>query len=291
MKRLQRMTWGVHFLAPCLLALPSCIGASDWVSSDGRVEVTTVESNCMDWNAYDAYWHRCHWGERGINWCNAPPGYTETVDAGSTGTGLPGSGSGAAADGGETSSPDGATASGSSGASGGSGSTSSGTGAGVGGAGGSSGSSGWSGSSGSVGSGGAGGSGGVGGSGGAGASGTTSGGGSGQAIACTTGATCPAGDACVTGSCQPCAGGVCECQRDDDCAANQICDHTVGTCTQPPPACTALTTEAACVARADCTPIYGGMSCTNSAGNACQSGEANCTCATYAFAACIARSP
>jgi hypothetical protein len=110
-------------------------------------------------------------------------------------------------------------------------------------------------------------------------------------ISCTVGATCPAGNDCVAGSCQPCVGGVCECQRDDDCPANQICDHTAGSCAQPPPACTALTTETACVARADCTPIYGGMSCTNSAGDACQSGEANCTCATYAFAACIARSP
>jgi hypothetical protein len=105
------------------------------------------------------------------------------------------------------------------------------------------------------------------------------------------GSTCPAGDACVAGACQPCAGGVCVCLRDDDCAASQVCDHTAGTCTAPPPACTALTTEADCTARADCTPIYGGMSCTNDAGDICHSGEANCTCATYSFAACVARSP
>jgi hypothetical protein len=109
--------------------------------------------------------------------------------------------------------------------------------------------------------------------------------------ACTVGATCPAGTSCVTGACRPCDAGVCVCQRDDDCPARQICDHAAGTCTQPPPACTSLTTEADCTARADCTPIYGGMSCTNSMGSSCQSGEANCTCATYSFAACVARSP
>jgi len=272
MKRLQRMTWGVHFLAPALLALPSCSGVNGWGSSESCCAgATPVEPNCTDWNAYDPDWHRCHWGERGINWCNAPLGYTETVDAGSTGTGTSGSGTSTTADAGETASPDGATGSGGSGATADSGTASS--------------------STGTASSGTGTGAGGAGGAGGADASSTMGAGDIGQAITCTVGATCPAGNDCVSGSCQPCVGGVCACQRDDDCPANQICDHTAGTCTQPPPACTALTTEAACVARADCIPIYGGMSCTNSAGDACQSGEANCTCATYAFAACIARSP
>jgi hypothetical protein len=31
------------------------------------------------------------------------------------------------------------------------------------------------------------------------------------------------------------------------------------------------------------------MMCTNAMGSPCQSGEANCTCATYAFAACVNR--
>ena len=107
---------------------------------------------------------------------------------------------------------------------------------------------------------------------------------------CTVGATCPVGTSCVMGSCRTCSGGVCVCQRDDDCPATQICDHTAGTCTQPPPACSSLTTEAACIGRADCTPIYGGMNCTNNMGSPCHSGEANCTCATYSFAACVTRS-
>jgi hypothetical protein len=33
------------------------------------------------------------------------------------------------------------------------------------------------------------------------------------------------------------------------------------------------------------------MSCTNAMGSPCLSGQADCTCATYSFAVCIARSP
>jgi hypothetical protein len=93
------------------------------------------------------------------------------------------------------------------------------------------------------------------------------------------------------GSCEPCTGGVCVCQRDDDCPASQVCDHTTGTCGAPPPTCPQITMEAECVARADCKAIYAGMMCTNAMGSPCHSGEANCTCATYAFAACVARGP
>jgi hypothetical protein len=107
--------------------------------------------------------------------------------------------------------------------------------------------------------------------------------------ACIVSTTCPQGTSCVTGSCQACAGGVCACQRDDDCSSSQVCNHDMGACTTPPPACTALTTEAACSTRVDCAPIYGGMSCTNTVGSPCHSGEANCTCAMYSFAACVGR--
>ncbi len=254
MKSLQHRTWGARLLAPALLALPGCIGTTtDWGESAGCscVEAVPVEPTCTKWDAYDAYWHRCHWGEPGITWCDAPPGYVETSDAGSSygtmpeagSTYVPPPGSGTTTpDAGEASSTDGAASDGGAPVAADSGRSTDASDAGA-------------------------------------------------AIACTVGATCPAASACVAGSCQACSNGVCECQRDDDCPANQICNHTVGTCTEPPPACTALLTEAACVARADCTPIYGGMSCTNDAGDVCQSGEANCTCATYSFAACIARSP
>ncbi len=253
MKRLQHVTLGVHLLAPVFLGLSGCIGTTtDWGDSCACAEATPVEPTCTDWNAFDSNWHRCHWGEPGITWCDAPPGYVETTDAGSTyvATGdagstyvaPPGSGTTVTPDAGGASSGDGGTGDQGTMATADSGSPSRASDAA-------------------------------------------------PPISCTVGATCPAGDACVSGSCEPCSNGVCECQRDDDCPANQICDHTAGTCAQPPPACSALATEAACVARADCTPIYGGMSCTNTAGDACQSGEANCTCATYAFAACIARNP
>jgi hypothetical protein len=89
----------------------------------------------------------------------------------------------------------------------------------------------------------------------------------------------------------PCTSDVCICQRDDDCPAAEVCDHTTATCVAPPAACSALTTEAECTTRADCSPVYGGMNCSNDVGTPCHSGDANCTCATYSFAACASRGP
>jgi len=238
------------------LALAGC---DPWTPPETENGAVPSESACTNWKSYDEDWHRRHCNVA-IRWCDmstTPRGWTpvgsSSGTAGATGT------NGA---GGTTGSPTGA----------------------VGGAGG----------------------------GGAGDAGLTGGGGSasvdsGVAVdgghvvtdaghaagdgttACIVSATCPLGTSCVTGSCQPCAAGVCACQRDDDCSASQVCNHDVGACATPPPTCAALTTEAACSARADCAPIYGGMSCTNTVGSPCHSGEANCTCATYDFAACVAR--
>jgi hypothetical protein len=94
--------------------------------------------------------------------------------------------------------------------------------------------------------------------------GAADGGSSGQAgpvNPCTVSATCAAGSSCVMGSCRPCSGGICICQRDDECPANQICDHSAGTCSQPPPSCSALTTEGECIARANCIPTYSFATC------------------------------
>ena len=220
------------------------------------------QPTCTDWNDYDDEWHRCHWDEPAIVWCNAPdagPVYVPRADAGagavaSSDSGRSNAGNSDGASSGTVesgaSSTDGATPSSDSGAMS---SVESGN------------------------------------------TGVAADGGSsvqgGPAAPCTVSATCAPGTSCVMGSCLACPGGICSCQRDDDCPANQICDHTSGSCAQPPPACSALTTEAACVARANCIPLYGGMNCTNNLGNACHSGEANCTCATYSFAACIARGP
>jgi len=242
--------------------------ASYWAPGPGDDYVGGPrQPNCTDWYTYDEGWHRRHCNDTGFIWCNAPEGSAgstpsydagagsaEGADTGALATAEAGEGSSGAESGTSASGP--AADAGSSTAADASSTTA------------------------------------------ADASSTTIDGGSGASgnardgapvIPCTVSATCAVGTSCVAGSCQPCADAVCACQRDDDCPASQICDHTAGTCAEPPPACTALTTEATCAARADCSPIYGGMSCTNDVGSVCQSGEANCTCATYSFAACVAR--
>ncbi len=277
---LQRKIWFASHCAISVLALGGCGPWGPHQPEDRAPHPTAVapEPACTNWNAYDEDWHRRHC-DVAIRWCNG----------GANGSTIPIETSGAAgaqwnngAAGAIGSATGAAGATGTHGAAGASGSTT-------------------------------GGSGGAGGEGaptdaglaGIDASASSDAGASadgGLAVAdaghasdgagassCVVSTTCPQGTACVAGSCQACAGGVCTCQRDDDCSAGQICDHDVGTCTTPPPVCAALSTEAACSARADCSPVYGGMSCTNTVGSPCHSGEANCTCATYSFAACVAR--
>ncbi len=262
-------------LSPALLLFTGCSGpyGETWGGGGYVVPASepTTQPDCTDWYAYDEPWHRRHCDDPGWVWCNAPgagTGSTASSDAGANGV--------AAADTGATptATPDGALASSlDSGAPSSSGS-SSGNDSGAAGNGPTSDASSLADAGGAT---------------------IEDGGASGQAGdgapvgACTDSTTCAVGTSCVAGLCQPCSGGVCVCQRDDDCPASQICDHAAGTCAAPPPACTALTTEAACTARADCSPIYGGMMCTNDAGSECHSGEANCTCVTYSFAACVAR--
>jgi hypothetical protein len=280
---LQRKVWFASQCAISVLALGGCGAWAPKQPDEDRAPrpATTAEPACTNWNDYDEDWHRRHC-DVAIRWCNGGAGgsggSTIAIETGGAagarwndGTaGMAGSGTGAAG------------AIGTKGAAGATGST---TGA-------------------------------AGDAGGAGAprdaglaegdgSASRDAGGSGDgghvladagaardgagASACVVSATCPQGTSCVAGACQACAGGACTCQRDDDCSASQICDHDVGTCATPPPLCAALTTEAQCAARADCTPVYGGMSCTNTVGSPCHSGEANCTCETYSFAACVAR--
>jgi hypothetical protein len=245
-------------VAATLFWLAGC-DSSYWAPGPGDDYVGAVSTprqpNCTDWYAYDEGWHRRHCNDTGFIWCNAPAdaGSVEGADTGAVATTTAEAGEGAGLDSGAAL-PTGSTSGADSGTS----------------------ASGLAADAGSTTI-----------DGGSGASGTARDGA--PVNSCTASATCAVGTSCVSGSCQPCADGVCACQRDDDCPASQICDHTAGTCAAPPPACTALTTEAACTARADCSPVYGGMSCTNDVGSVCQSGEANCTCATYSFAACVAR--
>lgn len=56
----------------------------------------------------------------------------------------------------------------------------------------------------------------------------------------------------------------------------------------PPPACTAITDEDACLARVDCTASYEGLDCTNPTGTMCHDGDTDCTCAQFVFVSCLA---
>lgn len=84
---------------------------------------------------------------------------------------------------------------------------------------------------------------------------------------------CPAGqvptvlDGCWTGLCSPV----------DACEA--------------PPACAHINDEASCSARSDCAQVVNGINCQTPDGTACQSGDTNCTCERYVFAACRDANP
>jgi len=79
----------------------------------------------------------------------------------------------------------------------------------------------------------------------------------------------------------------CPCMFDNDCPEGQWCNHSAGLCEPIPVACNDLTTEADCLARSDCQPIYAGMNCRDANGGECVSGDVDCTCETFAFAVCI----
>jgi hypothetical protein len=76
-----------------------------------------------------------------------------------------------------------------------------------------------------------------------------------------------------------------QCTSDPDCGHGYICSAD-GRCVLP--ACGNLHTEADCLARQDCIPIYAGMHCVDPQGRMCVPGDMNCTCATYSFAVCAA---
>ncbi|HUJ57260.1 MAG TPA: hypothetical protein VLX92_02155 [Kofleriaceae bacterium] len=64
--------------------------------------------------------------------------------------------------------------------------------------------------------------------------------------------------------------------------------RAIASCDVPPP-CTVLAYEDDCSARSDCEPEYTGEDCVDSTGRACTAGDANCTCQTFVFSACVAR--
>ncbi|MFO0751292.1 MAG: hypothetical protein U1F43_37340 [Myxococcota bacterium] len=104
---------------------------------------------------------------------------------------------------------------------------------------------------------------------------------------CTASADCAIGSQCTGGSCVACDG-ACLCTRDEQCPADQICDHGAGTCGALVP-CSDVHVEADCLARAECQPIYGGIDCTDAEGGECTSADPNCTCVTFSFVLCADR--
>src|SRR5580658_9152101 len=164
-------------LSPGLLCLAGCYCDTGTGGGYGVTVSGSASANgCIDWYTYDDDWHRRHCNDPGYVWCNAPNG-----GLGATPSYDSGVTSGETVDSGATSSamPDGALPTADSGSGGQA--SDSGSAAADGGA------------------------------------GSTGDAGDGAVLgACTTSASCAVGSSCVGGSCQPCSGGVCVCQRDDD---------------------------------------------------------------------------
>ena len=66
-----------------------------------------------------------------------------------------------------------------------------------------------------------------------------------------------------------------------NCVAYASCDV--------PPDCTHINDETDCLGRSDCSGVYNGIDCTKPDGTACQTGDTDCTCASYVFASCAAK--
>jgi len=57
-----------------------------------------------------------------------------------------------------------------------------------------------------------------------------------------------------------------------------------------PPVCGHVNDETDCLSRSDCLASYDGINCTHPDGTACHTGDTNCTCQSYVFAACANKS-
>ncbi len=124
---------------------------------------------------------------------------------------------------------------------------------------------------------------------------------------CTSDAECPDGSYCDEdrGTCTPgvdpeaptCGGTVSCNQGAPRCPAGQVplIDPTTGcytgTCEviascDTAPVCTAITDEASCQDREDCSTAYTGRNCRMPGGAACQAGVPGCVCESYTFSTC-----
>ncbi len=55
------------------------------------------------------------------------------------------------------------------------------------------------------------------------------------------------------------------------------------------PVCGHINDEMDCLSRSDCSAIYDGIDCMRPDGTACHTGDTNCTCQSYVFASCEAK--
>lgn len=124
---------------------------------------------------------------------------------------------------------------------------------------------------------------------------------------CTADTGCAATERCNPTShvCEPkpvptvtCAGkpaATCSVQVAPRCPANQVPTLQAGCYTgqckaldqcDAAPVCEALNMEVSCRARSECAPSYSGRNCKRADGSTCTSGDTNCICQSFAFAAC-----
>jgi hypothetical protein len=89
----------------------------------------------------------------------------------------------------------------------------------------------------------------------------------------TTAPKCPTGQVPLIDGTTGCYNGQCELYA--SCAATPVCEN--------------INDESDCLGRTDCSATYTGMNCHKPDGSACHSGDANCTCASFTFAACATK--
>jgi hypothetical protein len=97
-----------------------------------------------------------------------------------------------------------------------------------------------------------------------------------SAAGCTAAAPqCPSGQVPLLDSTTGCFNGQCELYA--SCAAAPVCEH--------------INDESNCLGRMDCAATYTGINCHKPDGTQCHSGDTNCTCQSFQFAACSTKSP
>jgi len=87
---------------------------------------------------------------------------------------------------------------------------------------------------------------------------------------CAAAPTCPSGQVPLIDSTTGCYNGQCEAYG--SCSESPVCEH--------------INDESNCLGRMDCAATYTGINCHKPDGTQCHSGDTNCTCQSFQFAAC-----